>query len=48
MVSFLLFHEEILAKEIHMKEKVSTVSNAILEAIIWFSLAIPLFIAILD
>lgn len=37
-----------LEKEIHMKNATSKVSYAIVEAMIWFSLAIPLFIIILD
>jgi hypothetical protein len=41
-------YKEILEKEINMKERVSKISNTILEATIWFSLAIPIFIAILD
>jgi len=37
-----------LEKEIHMKERISTVSSVVVEAMIWFSLALPLFIIILD
>ena len=48
MVWILLIYKEILIKEIQMKERVSKVSNTILEATMWFSLAIPIFIAILD
>jgi len=48
MVQILLLYIEMLEKEIHMKERISTVSNVVVEAMIWFSLALPLFIIILD
>jgi hypothetical protein len=37
-----------LEKEIHMKDATSKVSYAIVEAMLWFSLAIPLLIILLD
>jgi hypothetical protein len=48
MVQILLFYKKMLEKEIHMKVTTSKVSYAIMEAMLWFSLAIPLFIIILD
>jgi hypothetical protein len=41
-------NNEMLEKEISMKDATSKVSYAIVEAMLWFSLALPLFIVLLD